>query len=394
MTQTKRIQNGKKKANVEEEINEILCKCCESWSNESTTMSEYCAICGPYTSLEIYDKADLSTWAREMIDTERDILDDVEPLGPPVNDREWLDILVYVLGDDMQLSANGLALSTAFEAIDNYPSIRITKVEETEEGIITHYSTEGPDGHPMDGDEPQWCDTQFFVTNPHESPPDVSECRIEEALAEILSGTRPDNNPAWRVTQVNKQWSRALRSDPFTVDRMMSRWVVSGPDSLLLVDILGQILLGHHGYEPIWRFQSGIITDCVNWRNYVSNEWKRPRAKSFRFLRGVVEQSSQIRASPGGLVISGNSGAMYLLSGSAYLRGDPVTVVLNAPAFSGGDPRFENCVCVRTVCGDDFPLGDRIAALALALVNDVETAKKVRPLHDVVKLFDGGAWLD
>jgi hypothetical protein len=167
----------------------------------------------------------------------------------------------------------------------------------------------------------------------------------------------------------------------------MGRWVVSGPNSLLLEDILGQILLGHHGYEPIWRLQSGIITDCVNWRNYVSNEWKRPRAKSFRFLRGVVEQSSQIRASDGGLIISGNSGAMYLLSGGAYLHGNPVTVVLNAPAFSGRDPRFENRVCLRTVCRHDFPLGDRIAALALALVNDVETAKKVRPLHDVVKLF-------
>jgi len=349
-------------------------------------MSEYCAICGPYSSVEINDKANLSTWAGEMIDAEQDILDDVEPLGPPVNDREWLDILIYLLGEDIQVSANGIALSTAFEAIDNYPSIRITKDEDTDGETITHYCTEGPDGHPIDGDEPLWSDTQFFVTNQDECLHDVSECRIEEALAEILSGIRPDNNPTRRVTQVNKQWSRALRSDPFTVDRTMGRWVVSGPNSLLLEDILGQILLGHHGYEPIWKLRSGIITDCVNWRNYVSNEWQRPRAKSFRFLRGVVEQSSQIRASDGGLIISGNSGAMYLLL-PPLLHGDPVTAVLNARPQTPGDPRYDNFVCVRTVYGEHFPLGDRIAALALALVNDIETAKKVRPLHHVVKLF-------
>jgi hypothetical protein len=109
--------------------------------------------------------------------------------------------------------------------------------------------------------------------------------------------------------------------------------------------------------------------------------------KSFRFLRRIVDETPGIKATQKGLVIQGESGAEYLLKGDNFLGGDPQTIVLNAP-----NRPLNKGVCIHTENECKLPLGDRIAALALSLVNDIKTARKIEQLARVVDEFLEPGW--
>jgi len=49
-------------------------------------------------------------------------------------------------------------------------------------------------------------------------------------------------------------------------------------------------------------------------------------------------------------------------------------------------------VCIHMEHGCKLPLGDRIAALALGLVNDIKTARLIEQLAVVVDQFQGQGW--
>ena len=162
------------------------------------------------------------------------------------------------------------------------------------------------------------------------------------------------------------------------------------PESMILRQALAEILLGHHGQEPLWRLRAGAINDTVYWKNYLSTEaWEEPRKKSFQYLRQIVEANSEIKPTLKGLVIQGESGANYLLQAKRFNAGTPTTVVLNLP-----ESRIESTqgVCIHMEPGCKLPLGDRIAALALGLVNDIKTARLIEQLAVVVDQFQGQGW--
>jgi hypothetical protein len=58
--------------------------------------------------------------------------------------------------------------------------------------------------------------------------------------------------------------------------------------------------------------------------------------------------------------------------------------VMNHPDGSGGIQQKHVCISAQ---GSD-PFGDRIASLALGLVNDVETAKRIDQLWQIVDRFE------
>jgi len=165
------------------------------------------------------------------------------------------------------------------------------------------------------------------------------------------------------------------------------------PESMILRQVLAEILLGHHGQESLWRLRAGVINDTVYWRNYLSTEsWEEPRKKSFQFLRQIVEVNSEIKPTSMGLVIQGESGAKYLLKAQEFHEGVPKTTVLNLPKAIGISGYERRNVCIHMGRGCKLPLGDRIATLALGLVNDVKTAREIEQLAHVVDLFQKPGW--
>jgi hypothetical protein len=206
-------------------------------------------------------------------------------------------------------------------------------------------------------------------------------------------------HPDRLTDEVGAMWRVAcLTDEPFTVDRARpsSKWMRTPPVSLQVVHVLAEILLGLQGHEPLWRLRAGIIAHKANWRNYVHQDWKSPRQRSFRYLRQVVDSTHKISPTSEGLVILGSSGAQYRID---CIRNtfhmiewnDPITpTVLNYPDGSGGLKQKPICISAQ---GSD-PLGDRIASLALGLVNDVDTAKRIRQLWQIVDRFSDRGGVD
>ena len=218
---------------------------------------------------------------------------------------------------------------------------------------------------------------------------------------------------------INNLCKEALHNDAFLIERSYSinydsastwygfdawtvkqegperRWCSIIPENMVLKQVLAEILLGYHGQEPLWRLRAGAINSVVNWRCFgVAGVLEESLKNSFQFLRQIVEKSSEIKATPRGLVIKGESGAKYLLRADEthHAQSIPQTIVLNAPSASsshGSNYCYKVCISLGSI---EVPLGDRIAALALGLVNDVKTARKIKPLANIVDEFLEPGW--
>jgi len=368
-----------------------LCGSCGLTRSGSMFQKGCCKVCAPYKHHGIYNIDNLSSWARTMIEEERDILDDIEPLRPPRNDKEWVELILRITPPGYKLNRY-LPLDVAQEAISNYPEITIEQVVEYENGGTIYYSTENPDEDEEDVPQQfnQWH-YQLYGTCDH---PCQSDDNLSQALAENLSGAT-NTNPITRIHRVRKLCVKVLHHDIFMIDNAARgagprKWHAILPKSLLLNELLAEILLGTHGQEPLWQLRAGAINDTIYWRNYLTPDtWKKPLKKSFQLLRQIVDNTSDIKATSMGLVVQGKSGARYLLSPKDFRAGCPNTVVLNMP---GNSDTLKRDVCIHTELDCKLPLGDKITALALGLVNDVKTAREIEQLARVVDEFLEPGW--
>jgi len=366
-----------------------LCKSCELPG--VLTESGYCAVCSPYSYRAVYNIAHLVPWARTMIVQERDILDDVEPLRPPTSDAGWLELLQQIIPPGYGFSRN-LSLEVAVEAARNYPTLTVERVEIEGDGGTIFYSTENPDADDDDYIPQQFNEWKYELENEDDKHPSTSDEYLSKALVENISGATT-NDPIKRVSQIRNLCNKVLNHQTFLIDSgsyevHSRRWCSILPESLILRELLAEVLMGCHGQEPLWQLRAGAINDTVYWKNYLTPDiWKKPLVKSFRFLRRIVDETPGIKATQKGLVIQGESGAEYLLKGDNFLGGDPQTIVLNAP-----NRPLNKGVCIHTENECKLPLGDRIAALALSLVNDIKTARKIEQLARVVDEFLEPGW--
>lgn len=374
---------------------EATCKSCDMPGKISGNgFVDYCDVCGPYAYRDVHKIKNLAPWAREMIVQEGDILDDVEPISPPINDSQWLKLLQQVIPSDYPTGGD-LPLEVAYEATRNYPKVEIHRVVEHGNGGTIFYSTENPDA---DDDYyiPQKLNEWNYLLDDEDEHPCQYDEHLPEALVENISGAF-SNDPIKRVSQIKNMCKRVLHYDSFLIDPSLNgrqrRWCSMLPESMILRQALAEILLGHHGQEPLWRLRAGAINDTVYWKNYLSTEvWEKPRKKSFQYLRQIVEANSEIKPTPKGLVIQGESGANYLLQAKSFNEGAPTTVVLNLPSVSSLTGPTKQSVCIHMELGCKLPLGDRIAALALGLVNDIKTARRIEQLAVIVDKFQKGRW--
>ena len=98
-----------------------------------------------------------------------------------------------------------------------------------------------------------------------------------------------------------------------------------------------------------------------------------PAMRSFRFLREIVDASDQITAHPNHLLIKGNSGQTWKIVADQIGFGSQIWKVLHI-----SDEGNSESVCIHAERKQHLPLGDQLAAVALALVDDGETAKRIQ----------------
>ena len=386
-------------AEMRDMLIEATCKSCDGPRKISHNGSVgYCEVCGPYANRDVHKIENLTPWARAMIVQERAILDDVEPIRPPNNDSQWLKLLQQLIPSDYLPMGGNLPLEVAYEAIRNYPRVEIQRVVEHGDSGTIFYSTENPDAD--DGDYiPQKPNEWDYQLDDEDEHPSQYDEYLPEALVENISGAF-SNDPIKRVSQIKNMCKKVLYYDTFLIDPSYGildgnqrRWCSILPERMILRQALAEILLGHHGQEPLWRLRAGAINDTVYWKNYLSTEeWEEPRKKSFQYLRQIVEANPEIIPTPKGLVIKGESGANYLLQTKRFNEGAPTTVVLNLPSVSSLCGPTKQNVCIHMEPGCKLPLGDRIAALALALFNDIKTARRIEELAVIVDKFQGQGW--
>jgi len=378
---------------------EATCKSCDMPGKISGNgFVGYCEVCGPYAYRDVHKIKNLAPWAREIIVQDGEFLDDLEPLSPPNNDSQWLKLLQQLIPSDYLSMGRNLPFEVAYEATRNYPKVEIHRVVEHGNSGTIFYSTENPDADDYDYIPQKLNEWNYQLDDEDEHPCQYDE-HLPEALVENISGAF-SNDPIKRVSQIKKMCKRVLHYDTFLIDPSYSvfdgrqrRWCSMLPESMILRQALAEILLGHHGQEPLWRLRAGAINDTVYWKNYLSTEvWEEPRKKSFQYLRQIVEANSEIKPTPKGLVIQGESGANYLLQTKRFNAGAPTTVVLNLPSVSSQTGPTKQNVCIHMEPGCKLPLGDRIAALALGLVNDIKTARRIEQLAVIVDKFQKGRW--
>ena len=246
---------------------EATCKSCDTLGKIShNRLGGYCEVCGPYANRDVYKIENLAPWARAMILQEGDILDDVEPLSPPTNDSQWLKLLQQVIPSDYLSMGRNLPLEVAYEAIRNYPKVEIQRVVEHGNGGTIFYSTENPDA---DDDDymPQKANEWDYQLDDEDEHPSQYDEYLPEALVENISGSF-SSDPIKRVSYVKNLCKRVLHYDTFLIDPLSDalegrqrRWCSIHPESMILRQALAEILLGHHGQEPLWRLRAGAIND-------------------------------------------------------------------------------------------------------------------------------------
>jgi hypothetical protein len=281
----------------------------------------------------------------------------------------------------------------ACEAVRNYPTTTVERVDVEGTSGTIFYTTENPDATDDDYIPQQFNEWKYELENEDDKHPSPYDEYLSKALVENISGAT-NNDPIKRISQIRNLCNGVLNHQTFLIDsgsydKRSRRWCEILPESLILREVLVEVLMGCHGQEPLWQLRAGAINDTVYWKNYLMPDtWKKPLVKSFKFLRRIVDQTPGIKPTPKGLVIQGESGAEYLLKGGRFHAGDPRTIVLNAPKGSSSHDE----VCIHTESECKLPLGDRIAALALSLVNDIKTAREIGQLARVVDDFLEPGW--
>ncbi len=138
----------------------------------------------------------------------------------------------------------------------------------------------------------------------------------------------------------------------------------------------GPILAKHlRGISFRWALNTGILQ---------SDSIANPTERSFQLLRTIVDTMPHIEVDGFQLAIIGTSGVEWRISAGTGMHGAPYIV---RPV---GRTPLGNAVLFREVCvyddSEQLPIGDRIATMALGLMNDEDTAKRVDTVRQGINM--------
>ena len=124
-----------------------------------------------------------------------------------------------------------------------------------------------------------------------------------------------------------------------------------------------------------WALNSGVIQ---------SDSIANPTERSFQLLRTIVDNMPQIEVNGLQISIIGTSGVEWRISAGTGVHGAPYIVRPVGRTPNG------TAVLFREVCvyddAEQLPIGDRIATMALGLMNDEDTARRVDTVRQGINM--------
>lgn len=109
-----------------------------------------------------------------------------------------------------------------------------------------------------------------------------------------------------------------------------------------------------------------------------------PHERSFAMLRSVVDGNARIEPHHSGLAIIGMSGVLWTIHPGAGAHGAPYVVGTTHPNHLG-NPRGMRPICVFDG-REELPLGDRIAAQCLSLLNDEAVGSRIPQIAEGIHI--------
>ena len=416
---------------------ELTCKSCQltydstkmSWSkadNDDVIGTALCDICEPWVEYSRARTSNFPEWARTLVHDDPELLEETRAAlegiaqqnhnaqwGPrglngrphpfqihhqlgPHNDWAWLEFIEWCVGQGHPDIIQGFnhaearegddwmsdTLDTVAAITDWFSRIR-AEVEdsnnafffENEEGfiyaeshsigdheIIVHESTILVDGVEFGNrsGEVYWLDAEI----------------LPELLFDSIHGldTRPID----------------FRAELYSLNTQCLQFIgrvgnISAPRIPYIRELVNRLSHGDFEMEAARRFHAALIL----WSSHPEREFhtcsKEPWAKSFTLVREIVSEiPSEVRIHPEGLLVEGSSGNLYLIS----------TPSAKGWIYDGFEVRTTSRIsdevsapiCIHTAMQTShLPMGDIIASLILMLRDDIESAKSIRPLQNVLR---------
>ena len=407
----------------------LPCNLCRTLTEESNLSGGVCSVCSPWWP-SVKSKVELTpTWQKDAEDCKfsEDIMKWIKENNLQPNDRGWAEVLSKIMGkvnpSELLDEWNDATISLILEDIKNViipelplfqrgtnriqtphqlsSELRFGKIMDTEvlydDGILRidgHKIAFGPGNLLM-----------RFLLEKRNDPAG----RFSRVMQQLLGLSTMDLSQRDRLPEINfnSKWEGGFRlagsvrpfllgSDfnlpdpPFdwspegfdlvVLDNERNRQRMKLPKSTRSIETFTAVWNGRDGPKLAkllrgisfrWAINSGIIqTDSV----------ANPTERSFQLLRTIVDSMPHIQVDGFQISIIGTSGVEWRISAGTGVHGAPYVVRPVGRTSQGKSVLFRE-VCVYDDA-EHLPIGDRIATMALGLMNDEDTAKRV----DTVRL--------
>ena len=417
-------------------IAELTCKSCQqiynpgkmSWSqadDENVIGTALCDICEPWVEYSRARTNKFPEWARNLVHDDPGLIDETRAAlekivhqnhnaqwGPrglngrdhplqghnqlgPHNDWAWLEFIEWCVGRGYPEIIKGFYHAEARENggwmsddLDTVTSITewFNQIRREAEDTTDAFSFTSEEG---------FIYAETYSIGGHEIVVHDSTILVDDVEFGDQSGENywldPEILPELLFDSLHGLDTRPIdfRAELYSLNTQSLQFIgrvgnIRSPQIPYIRELVNRLSHGDFEMEAARRFHAALIL----WSSHPEREFhtcsKQAWAKSFTLVREIVsEMPSEVRIDPVGLLVQGASGNLYRIStpsakgwiydGFEVRKASDISDEVSAP------------ICIHTAMQTShLPMGDIIASLILMLRDDIESAKSIGPLRNVL----------
>jgi len=167
-----------------------------------------------------------------------------------------------------------------------------------------------------------------------------------------------------------------------------SRHLLELPRNIGLLEFFVRTWRGRYGSESALKLRAACLELAPIFGQIGDNVPITPYERSFQLLRAVVEANrANIVVTEYGMLLTGTSGTRWWLRSGQGVHGSKCIIATANPRLD--DPLDDPTAILDMVClyeaKQHLPLGDRIVANLLGLLNDEAVASRIFQVHHAIK---------
>jgi len=415
---------------------ELTCKSCQqiynpakmSWSqanDDNVIGTALCDICEPWVEYSRARTNKFPEWARTLVHDDPDLIDETRGAlekitrqnlnaqwGPrglngrdhpvqghnqlgPHNDWAWLEFIDWCVGQGHPEIIEGL---NHVEARDN--DVWMSDELDTVESITEWFNQIRREGEDTNdafsfSSEEGFIYTETHLLGGHEIVIHESTILVDGVEFGDQSGENywldPDILPELLFDSIHGLDPRPIdyRAELYSLNTQCLQFIgrvrnIRAPNIPYIRELVNRLSHGDFEMDAARRFHAALIL----WSSHPEREFytcsRGPWAKSFTLVREIVNEfQSEVRVAPSGLLVEGASGNLYLIS-PPFTKGW-IYDGFEVRTSSRTSDELSAPICIHTtIQASHLPMGDIIASLILMLRDDIESAKSIGPLRQVL----------